>query len=519
MTRPHHATRKRDRYGLGMKTRRSFCTLAASCLLVVTHTACRESPDSPAKSSSSATPSATADSGSQPSVLLLTVDTLRPDYLSMNGYDRPTSPYIDGLLADSFYFERATTPVTRTTPALASMLTGAYPHATKVRTLTDPLSDDVVTITETFKKAGYQTVAVVTNRVLTLARRLDRGFDVYDHKNDICVARFTSDRAVAHLERLDPGKPMFAWIHYIDPHVPYHSDPPIIAEFDPDYSGRYQLNFGIQPRPDGVRQKVKPFPPNLPKRVCVHNNPLPETVNRHIRRLYAAEVRSTDNELKRVVDAAKDKYGENLIIIFTADHGESLGEHNFYFDHGDYVYNACARVPLGIVLSRSHPAYNPGRCRDWVSLVDIVPTLFELVGRPVPPELQKQIEGRSLVPYMTGETTQPQPVFAECGHSFFPEQVRRRKMNTVAGRFRAVFLGDWKLIWTPFQTEDLAWELYKIDDDPHETVNLYTPDDPQAAALRNYLKKWYDLSADTGYEQRDISDTDLKILRELGYVQ
>ena len=111
-------------------------------------------------------------------VLLLTVDTLRPDYLSGNGYDRPTSPFLDELFAEGTYFERALAPVPRTTPALASLLTGAYPHTTGVRTLVDRLPSEETSIAEVMQAAGYHTVAVVTNRMLGPGRGLDAGFDV-----------------------------------------------------------------------------------------------------------------------------------------------------------------------------------------------------------------------------------------------------------------------------------------------------------------------------------------------------
>ncbi len=114
------------------------------------------------------------------SVLLVSVDTLRPDYLSANGYDRPTTPFVDSLLAEGFYFPQAVSPVPRTTPALASLLTGAYPHTTRVRTLTDSLSDDVTPLAEILRRWNYGTMAVVSNHVLPRSRRLDRGFDVYD---------------------------------------------------------------------------------------------------------------------------------------------------------------------------------------------------------------------------------------------------------------------------------------------------------------------------------------------------
>ena len=199
-----------------------------------------------------------------PSVLLLTVDTLRPDYMSMNGYDRATTPVLDSLIAGGFYFEQAVTPVPRTTPALASLLTGAYPHTTGVRTLTDRLAGEVVPLAEVMAHSGYQTVAVVTNQVLA-RRDLDRGFTVYDVAGDIRSAQRTSDAALRWVESLDPAGPVFAWVHYIDPHTPYHSDPTIARRFDPHYHGPYRFQFGATGRPDAPAGSHHFFPKDLPK--------------------------------------------------------------------------------------------------------------------------------------------------------------------------------------------------------------------------------------------------------------
>ena len=122
-------------------------------------------------------------------VLLVTVDTLRFDYLSANGYDRPTSPFIDSLSARGYTFTRAVTPIARTTAALASLLTGAYPHTTGVRNLVDSLAPNVVTLAQLARQRGYATVAVVSNHILAPERDLRRGFDVYDFAD---AARRTS---------------------------------------------------------------------------------------------------------------------------------------------------------------------------------------------------------------------------------------------------------------------------------------------------------------------------------------
>jgi arylsulfatase A-like enzyme len=450
--------------------------------------------------------------------LLLTADTLRPDYMSLNGYDRPTTPFLDSLIAQGYYFEQALAPVPRTTPALASLLTGAYPHTTRVRKLTDALSPDVVTLTEVLKQSGYQTVAVVTNQVLSRKRGLARGFDFYDVAPDGRAASETTAAAIRALGRIDPSAPLFAWIHYIDPHTPYHPDPAVAARFDPDYRGRYRFNFGEMSMTGAASRRVRTFPRDLPKGEATHRNPLPEAVNRHVRRLYAADINGLDAEIERLAGAVRARVGEDLIAVFAADHGESLGEHDFYFDHGDYVYNAGARVPLAFMLPRSHAAHGSGRCRGWVSLVDVVPSLLELMGREPPSEMADQIEGRSLTRCFRGRALAPEPVFVESGHSYYPEYVTRRVRNDTAGRFRAVILGDWKLIWTPFQPEKLAWELFDVRADPHETENLYAPDRPEVRRLEAHLEAWLARQDESEVaEATEISEEDRELLRTLGY--
>jgi arylsulfatase A-like enzyme len=451
------------------------------------------------------------------SVLLLTIDTLRPDYLGANGYDLETSPYLDALLAEGVTFEKALTPIARTTPALAALLTGAYPHRNGVRRLTDTLSGEAVSLAEVLRDRGYQTLAVVSNEVLNPERGLRRGFDVYDFRGNLRNAGGTAEAALGYLDVLDRTRPLFAWVHYLDPHVPYHPDPSLATAFDPDYRGPYRFHFGRQPGPGEPPASYRTFPEDLPKARATHRNPLDERVNAHIRRLYAAEIRSTDDAVRHLVEGFREVLGEHLIVIFTADHGESLGEHDFYFDHGDYVYDASLRVPLGVILPGAHPLSRRGRCEQWVSLVDLAPTLLELLGVEPTHRLGDQIEGRSLVPCLRGEDLPERPVFAESGFAYYFDLVRRRERNGVAGRFRAVTLDGWKLIWTPFQRPEWEWELYHLDEDPGETRNLYRPDHPRLAELKASLEAWM---ARAGEEppQRPLSDRDRERLRALGYL-
>ena len=460
----------------------------------------------------------TAIQASKPHILLLTVDTLRPDYLGMYGYDRDSSPYLDSLLKEAFHFDKTLASVPRTTPAVASLMTGGYPHTTGVRRLLDPLKAEMTPIAELLQAKGYRTGAVVTQQMLGKERGLARGFETYDWAKDRRVAMETTQAGLRWMETMDFSEPVLMWAHYIDPHMPYVSDPAIIASFDPGYSGRYAKNFG-QFHTKGRTRSKGPYPPELPKAQAVHANPLPEDVVAHIRRLYAADIRATDDAIRVLVEEMMERTGGDLLIVFTSDHGESLGEHDFHWDHGDYVYNAAGRIPFAILPPPGHPARRAGSLDQWVSIVDVVPTLLELLGISASEMPSGQIDGRSLVPAMLGQELDSHPVFLESGRSHFFDMVRGRAANTIEGRFRAVVSDGWKLIWAPGHTDaKLSWKLFHVDEDPHETVDLFRKDHPQVVRLRELLAPWAEKSL--GFvSEREPTAEELEMLNELGYVE
>jgi len=441
------------------------------------------------------------------SLLLVTVDTMRPDYLSMNGYPLPTTPYLDSLLAEGTYFEQALTPIARTTPAVASLFTGGYPHTTGVRTLTSALSPDVRTLAEALSSHGRQTLAVVTNHILSPSRHLDRGFEKYRHSANQPYASMVTEVALDELAQMDPERPLFMWVHYLDPHIPYNPPGPIATDFDPGYDGPHRSEFLLRTTDTPEVERAK----------RIHEGSFPEPVNEHIRRLHAGMYRSFDDALAPLVEKLRELYGEELLIAFTSDHGESLGEHGLFWDHGDYVYNATTRVPLGFVFPASHELYGGHRLTQRASLVDVAPTILDLLGVPSSDDIFDQIEGRSLLPAMRGEVESERALFAESGYCYYPEYVGRRIRNGVAGRFRAVVLGDWKLIWTPFQTGDEAWELYDLVADPHETNDLYSPEHPEVDPLRAQLDTWMRSSFQD--DRPNLEGEDLEALKALGYVR
>lgn len=448
-----------------------------------------------------------ARSARRPRVLLLTVDTLRPDFLSLNGYDRPTTPFLDTLLSRGFVFEHAMSPIGRTTQALSSLLTGLYPQDHGVLRLTDRLPGDVPYLPDLARRAGYATVAVVSNHILRPERGLDRGFDVYDFGTDRRNAAATTDAALARLSQLPPDAMIFAWVHYIDPHVPYFPPPDLAREFDPGYQGPYALSFGQEAGAPGR----KAYPSELGKVGAVFNNELPERVNSHLRRLYAAEIRATDDAIRRLLRGLEERWPGGWTVVFAADHGESLGEHGYYYDHGDYVYQSSLRVPLALVLPPKDPLAGQAHIEAPVSLIDVMPTLSELLGIAPSPT-----PGRSLLGAIRGETLPARPLFAESGQSHYRSQIRRRVDFEPSGRFRSVLDGEWKLIWTPGLDSDHAFELYHLPSDPGELENLYRPGHPEVRRLADLLRARV---AAEPRSTRKPTPEDLEALRSLGYIE
>ena len=445
-------------------------------------------------------------------LLLISVDTLRADHVAASAVAPTPMPVVDSLLDKGTRFTRAVTPSPRTTQALASLMTGLYPHTTHVRTLLDALAPDAVPLASIARHNGFAPIAVVSNHILTAERGLDRGFDIYDFADDVRDARQTTDAAIRHLEEWNGETPIFLWVHYIDPHVPYYPPPHLAKMFDPEYEGRYALRFGDVKGGTGSRA----YPEDLPKREAVFRNRLPDRVNRHIGRLYAADARFTDEAIGALLSWVHEHLGDEWLIVFTSDHGESLGEHDYFYDHGDYVYNATLRVPLGFVF----PAASPLRSRrvesGWVSLVDVAPTIIDLLGWELPAAVSYAFEGRSLAPYLQGESLGVRPVFAECGRSYFPDMIRRRIHFDVPGRFRTVIHGRWKLIWTPGQNGPLEYELYDMDNDPDELVDLYSPSHAALPQLAAMLRAW--MAEDAGTPPPAITREQEELLRSLGYV-
>ena len=334
------------------------------------------------------------------SVLLITVDTLRADYVHAYGFSLESTPRIDALASEGVLFENAIAAATVTVPAHASIMTSRYAREHSVGTLNGQTKlEGGVTLAEHLHDAGWQTAAFVSNVVLRRRSGLDRGFDVYDDELDAGevnrrdhferIAEHSVRRALEWLSARDE-RPFFLWVHLQDPHGPY--TPPV------PYLGRL----------GEVNLRAKQALPVLD--VSMGRAGIPDY--QHIEGLerpgeyagrYAEEILYADHwigELVFAAERASARFG--LVIALTADHGESMGEWGWFFQHGHATTPDLAWVPF--ILKA--PGLASARVHELVSHVDVAPTLLELAGAPILSEAR----GLSLVPYLARGAPLPERV-------------------------------------------------------------------------------------------------------------
>ncbi|GIW41463.1 MAG: hypothetical protein KatS3mg076_2040 [Candidatus Binatia bacterium] len=308
-----------------------------------------------------------------PDVVLVTVDTLRADHVGLYGYERPTTPAVDRWFGGGAIYERAYSTHAATPQSVVSILSGLLPQEHRVR-LFYQLAPPELRLLPDLLRPRYRTAAFVANMLLTeealgIAGRFDHYDDYVDqlqHNRDIYErnAERTTDAVLRWLEREnDPGRPLFLWVHYMDPHGPYH--PPADWKFRFRHSGRREID---------------------PNRVSAYMRIPGETDGLVYVDRYDEEIAYTDFHLGRLFEGyEKIRPVEKSLWIFTADHGETMMEHEFWFTHGYHVYEPIVRVPL---LLRG-PGVVPGRKTALASGTDIAPTVLRFAGVESPPELPR----------------------------------------------------------------------------------------------------------------------------------
>jgi len=298
-------------------------------------------------------------------IVLIVVDTLRADHLSCYGYGRPTSAAMCALAADGVRFDRAYTTRTSTTPAIASMLTGLYPHRHGVKDVLLLLPTAITTVTKRIQAAGWATGGFVSSFVMVRDfNGFEAGFDVYDddvRTRELVRENYQRDapetvlRAATWLRRHGPRA--FLFVHLIEPHGPYTPPAPYLERFALPATGPEPGDIPAYQRLPGVR-----------------------TVSEYVGR-YDGEIAAADAALAELFEHLRGLgWYDQATIVLVADHGESLGEENLWFRHGTGVHDAEARVPL-IVKFPAGRGPTPGTViHTPVSVIDVYPTLLSAAG-------------------------------------------------------------------------------------------------------------------------------------------
>lgn len=406
---------------------------------------------------------------SSPSVLLITIDTLRTDHLGCYGYTRVETPAIDGLAASGIRFANAYTQVPITLPSHAVILTGTYPMLNGVRDFTSSgLPVNIPTLAEMVRRHGYHTAAFISSYALSSTWGLNRGFEVYDDDLGPGLGRSpelflverrgdrTVDRLLAWLNQ-QANAPFFAWLHLYDPHSPYRPPEP------------YLSHYSTHP--------------------------------------YDGEIAFDDAQVGRVIAKLKAMrlFGA-MAIVLLSDHGESLGEHG-EDEHGFFIYNATLRVPLIVKLPDAELG---NRKVDLVativrpvSTVEVAPAIAELCR--IPAGETRSFQGRSLLAGLSHPPAQDDTtVYAE---SYYPRD------SFGWHELRGVVNSRFAYIDAPRP------ELYDLQRDPGELHNLAGTNASVAASLRSRLEEVERRYGSATAPSSPLPDPDtVERLRTLGYV-
>ncbi|MDX6768726.1 MAG: sulfatase [Elusimicrobiota bacterium] len=425
-----------------------------------------------------------------PNLVVIDVCSLRADRVGAYGYTRDTTPSIDRLAAQGVLFENAMAQGSWCLPNYATLFTGRPPEAHGLYTNEPrPLPPDTPTLAETLKKSGYETAAFSGGVYLLPEWGLTRGFDHYasafstagvgraqapvaDYLDE--VQDWLKTRA-SRAKTAKPGaKPFFLYLAVDDLHAPLQLKGP--ERYDPGYEG-----VALDTRTMGVpfaraySGEKEGWPAELEPLVREFKSD-PRHM-RHLSARYDSAVREMDAGIGRLLDELKSRgLGEDTVVLLTADHGESLGEHGL-LGHTQGLYEPTLRVPL-IVLKPGRPDLAGRRVKALVERGDLMPTLLDWAGAPAPP-----LPGRSIEPLLADPAAPWRDyAFASSRRNLAGNDGRDLRVDERVARD-----GRWKLLWT---FDKGGYELYDLVEDPGETRDLAAERPEIVARLAFELARW-----------------------------
>jgi arylsulfatase len=393
-------------------------------------------PGAPARKESPRPTSRSAAAGNQLNVLLVTIDTLRADHLGAYGYARATSPRIDALARRGVLFEQAYTYWPKTRGSFVAILTGRLAAQSGYGKSHPLLVDFNPTLASVLAEAGYDTTAVVDNPNVAASFGYAKGFKRYRETWEEKALATETDRAraitkdaAAYLGAAKKERPFLLWVHYVNPHAPY--DPP--APYDTAF-------LDAQATAGPALPAVNGFHGGVPKQWAKAGRSLGYYVAQ-----YDGEIAAVDAEVGQVLEALeRSAVRDRTLVLLASDHGESLGEHGYYFDHGENLFDPSLRIPLVV----AGPGIEAGRrSSELASTLDIVPTLLDALKVSYPPDLA----GVSLLGAARGQALE-----------------RRRLPGQNDRNLLAAWDRRYKIVATPSDTGS-SYALYDRASDPGET--------------------------------------------------
>ncbi len=437
--------------------------------------------------------------GDGDNVLLVTIETTRADHLGLYGYGRDTTPRLARFAAGGAVFLRHATVSPRTNPSLAALMTSTYPHENGVRNLFLPLEPENRTVAETLRAAGYLTGAIQTHPRLVAASGFAQGFDDYDDRvADHPLAGAACDAAWTWIRKHDGGsRPWFLWMHLFDPHWTYDPPSPWRSAFGPE-----------DPRPREVYAELDAG--RITNGSVIFQNRMPGDEVAAFVRYYDGEIAYTDDALGTLLDRLRDAgIDRRTIVVVTADHGESLGENQYFFEHGDLGSQPEIHIPL--IVSRPGKVPAGARVAYTTSSIDVIPTILDLAGVPS----EGSYRGVSLLPLARG-TGGDRACFGETDRSLHEENTRR-EMAGIAGKWRWLEQGRFKMVRIPHRDGSIEHRLYDLQNDPGETADASALYPEIAADFRKRLEAW--VREDHGVDREYHITPELRQqLRSLGYL-
>ena len=451
----------------------------------------------------------------RPNVVLFAVDTLRSDRLGCYGYDRPTSPFLDELAGQGTLFEDASAQAGWTLPSMVSMFTGRYLTAYR-----EKLPDDVPTLAELYRAAGYRTIAVVANLGVNASGGFDRGFDVYDleaeepRPGDTGARPRSIDTLTASLWKVlddvpaSSDQPLFLFVFPYDPHDPYYPHASLAETLPPEGAEP------VQP-PTWHREVLSRHPAPAPDVDPDWSKHLAQIQKQ--RGLYDQEVRFTDDGL-RVIFEGLGARGilDGAVVAVASDHGEGLWEHRslkkqeeldratpidlFYKAHGQHLYQEAVATPLifwGAGVPRGLRVPHP------VENTDLLPTLLELSGLAIP----STAHGVSLTPQFEPGAARPHDTI----HSFLYHQVTLRDVDS---GLKILVPTD-----ASIKRVEPERELFHLASDPHERRNLWAERADDVKRLETLVRTWEAQFPDAEGWTIEQDPEQLELMRALGYTE